>query len=103
MYLHLGNDILVLTRDIVGIFDIENSTIARSTKGFLAASERAGRVINVSTELPKSFVVCKAPERDTQARRRKPEKNDNTIIYISQISPSTLRKRAGFVDELSNV
>ena len=101
MYLHLGNDILVLTKDIVGIFDIENSTIASSTKGFLAASEKAGRVVNVSTELPKSFIVCKAEERSTS--RRKTEKNDNTVIYISQISPATLKKRAGFVDELSNI
>lgn len=101
MYLHLGNDILVLTKDIVGIFDIENSTIAKSTKGFLAASEKAGKVVNVSTELPKSFIVCKAPESGVQ--RKKKEKADNDIIYISQISPATLRKRAGFVDELSNI
>ena len=101
MYLHLGNDVLVQTRDIIGIFDIENSTIARSTKGFLAASEKAGRVFNVSTELPKSFVVCRAPQRGPACRNV--EKFDNTVIYISQISPSTLRKRAGFVDELSNV
>ncbi|MBE6883389.1 MAG: DUF370 domain-containing protein [Ruminococcaceae bacterium] len=91
MYLHLGNDILVLTKDVIGIFDIENSTISKATKNFLASSEKAGRVINVSTELPKSFIICK-------------EKNSETVsIYISQISPTTLRKRAGFLEEISNV
>ncbi len=90
MYLHLGNDILVLTKDIVGIFDIENSTVARSTKGFLAAAEKAGRVVNVSAELPKSFIVCRGAD-------------GGQTVYISQISPATLRKRAGFMDEISNI
>jgi len=91
MYLHLGNDILVLTKDVIGIFDIENSTISKATKNFLASSEKAGRVINVSTELPKSFIICKE------------KKSETVSIYISQISPTTLRKRAGFLEEISNV
>ena len=94
MYLHLGNDILVLTKDIVGIFDIENSTISKATKNFLASSEKAGRVVNVSTELPKSFIVCSGKDKN--------DPND-VYIYISQISPTTLKKRSGFLEEISNV
>ena len=36
MYLHLGKDVVVNTNDIVGIFDIDNSSIGKSTKNYLA-------------------------------------------------------------------
>ena len=82
MYLHLGQDTVVRTDTIVGIFDMENTSLGRSTRGFLARAQKEGEVINVSYELPKSFVVCVHPEGQR--------------VYISQISSATLRKRAGF-------
>ena len=81
MYLHLGNDITVKTEEIVGIFDIENATVSRHTRKFLAKAEKNNNVITVSYELPKSFILCKN-------KNGKGEK-----IYISQISSSTLLKR----------
>lgn len=89
MYLHLGQDTVVRTDDIIGIFDLENTSISKITKEFLAKSEKAGRVVNVSYELPKSFVIC------TQ--------NKKTAVYITQISSSTLKKRAGFIEGISNI
>ena len=89
MYLHLGQETVVRTDDIVGIFDLENTSISKITKEFLAKSERTGLVVNVSYELPKSFVIC----------NRKKE----TAVYITQISSSTLRKRAGFIEGISNI
>ena len=58
MYLHLGQDIIVNERDIVGVFDLDNSTISRHTREFLSKAQKEGRVVNVSMELPKSFIVC---------------------------------------------
>ena len=86
MYLHLGQDTVVLLDEIVGIFDIENASISLQTKRNLANAEQHGRVVNVSSELPKSFVVC--------------EHNRKVTVYISQISSQTLKKRAGFVQHL---
>ena len=80
MYLHLGQDVVVPSRTIVGIFDIENTSISKITKEFLGSEEKLHHVINVSMELPKSFVIC----------REKGEK----VVYISQISCATLKKRA---------
>lgn len=80
MYLHLGQDVVVPSRTIVGIFDIENTSISKITKEFLSSEEKLHHVINVSMELPKSFVVCR-------------EKGAN-VVYISQISCATLKKRA---------
>lgn len=36
MYLHLGQYTVVHTGDIVGIFDLDNSSVSRSTKEYLA-------------------------------------------------------------------
>ena len=81
MYLHLGQETVVPMREIVGIFDMENTTISKNTRDFLAEAEQNGQVITVSTELPKSFVVCRS-------------KTNGTTVYISQISCATLLKRA---------
>lgn len=90
MYLHLGQETVVRLREVVGIFDMENATISKYTRQFLADAEKGGRVCNVTMELPKSFVVC--VDRDGME-----------TVYISQISSATLLKRAGFVEGLSNV
>lgn len=82
MYLHLGEETVVRGKDIIGIFDIENTSVSKHTKDFLARSEKGGIVSNVSYEMPKSFIVC----------RENGEKKEK--VYISQISPSTLKKRA---------
>lgn len=80
MYLHLGQNVVVSTKDIVGIFDLDNTTTDIDTREFLRKAEKAGRVINVSEELPKSFVVC--------------SENNQFKVYISQMASSTLLKRA---------
>ena len=90
MYLHLGQDTVVRLDEIVGIFDMDTSTISKHSRQFLTDAEKGGRVVNVSAELPKSFVVCR--DRDEEER-----------VYISQISSATLRKRAGFVEDISNI
>ena len=79
MYLHLGQDTVISTENIFGIFDLDTTTISLSTRKYLALAEKEHKVVNVSTELPKSFMVCI-------------EKGE-TKVYISQISSQTLQKR----------
>lgn len=81
MYLFLGQETVVPMWEIVGIFDMDNTTISKSTRAFLAEAEQRGEVVTVSDELPKSFIVCHS------------KKNGRTV-YISQISCATLLKRA---------
>ena len=59
MFLHIGQDTVVRGEEIIGIFDIENTTVTKNTRGFLAAAEKRGQTVAVSAELPKSFVVCR--------------------------------------------
>ncbi len=89
MYLHLGQDTVVKVEDIIGIFDLENATISKHTRAYLAAAEKRGQVVNVSSEMPKSFCVCKGKE--------------DTRVYISQISSVTLKRRTGFIDSIANI
>jgi len=80
VYLHLGGDTVIRKDEIVGIFDLENSTISVRTREFLTEAEKNGKIVNVSAELPKSFVVC--------------QEQGVTRIYICQLLPGTLIKRA---------
>lgn len=82
MYLHLGQSTVITTDELIGIFDMDNTTVMKASRDYLASSEKSGQVINVSYELPKSFIVCSD------------KKNSSKKVYISQISPSTLLKRA---------
>ena len=80
MYLHLGNDVVVSEASVVGIFDIENTSISKYTKEYLAAAQKENKVIYVTDDLPKSFVVCKD--------------GDGFTVYVCQVSPATMLKRA---------
>ena len=90
MYLHLGQNTVIKLDDIIGIFDLETSTISKFTRNYLANAQKAGRVINVSMEMPKSFVLCRG-------------KSKKITVYITQISSSTLLKRTGYIDDIANV
>ncbi|HOA33070.1 MAG: DUF370 domain-containing protein [Clostridiales bacterium] len=81
MFLHLGQSTVVTMDEIIGIFDLERTTVSKRTRDFLAHAEREGKVINVSYELPRSFIITK--------REGEEEK-----IYISQLSSATLLKRS---------
>ncbi len=80
MYIHLGNEIVVREDEIIGIFDLDTTTVSKHSRKFLETSEKENRIINVSYELPKSFIVT--------------SKNGKERVYISQISSATLQKRS---------
>ena len=40
MYLHLGGDVVVRSSDIIGIFDIENTSVSKLTKEYLGEQEK---------------------------------------------------------------
>jgi len=87
MYIHLGNNVMLPTSDIIGIFDLENTSISKRTRDFLNKAEKNGKVITISYDLPRSFVIAGKNFNDAK-------------VYISQISSSTLLKRTGYIDSL---
>lgn len=81
MYLHLGQAVVVPEREIIGIFDLDNASWSPRTRSFLEREEKAGRVVNAASDLPKSFVLRQRRDgRDT--------------VYLSQLSSATLKGRA---------
>ncbi len=81
MYLHLGRSVVVRQRDIIGVFDLDNASWSHRTRRFLERAEREGRVVSAGRDLPKSFVVCRGKEGPT-------------AVYLSQLSPGTLKGRS---------
>ena len=79
MFLHLGENIVVPVKDVLGIFDIDVARYSADTMQFLRMAEDDGFVERVTDEEPKSFVIA--------------EVNKMSKIYYSPISSSTLTKR----------
>ena len=79
MYLHIGNDYSVDTREIIGIFDIENTTVEKCTKILLDRAEKEKHCIYTTYDMPKSFIITVKKGRER--------------VYISQLAASTLKKR----------
>ena len=77
MFLHIGEDMVVLKKDIIAIIDSESGASSTVTQEFLSVGQAEGFFKKISeSEKVKSYVVT---ERD---------------IYLSPISAFTLLKRS---------
>lgn len=57
MYLHIGNGQSVKKTDVIGIFDLDTSTVTKTGKDFINRLEKAGAVEYDDDDLPRSFVL----------------------------------------------
>lgn len=76
MYLHIGNDYLLNSNDIIGIFDIDMCSIERRFRDYLLYTQRENIIVDAAEDLPSSFIVT------------------TDRVYISGISTGTLRQRS---------
>ena len=58
MYLHIGNGVSVKEKDIIGIFDLDTSTVSKITKRFVNEKSKEGNLEYTDSDLPRSFVFC---------------------------------------------
>ena len=79
MYLRITNDHIVPKDEVIGIFDMDNTTVSRQGRGFLPRAERDGAVIYTSDELPRSYVVTL--------------RNGKLRIFLSSLSSRVLANR----------
>lgn len=80
MYINLGQDVNVREKDILGIFDLDNTTVSKATRDYINTASKENVCITVSMEdLPKSFVIT--------------SENNNRKVYISPFNTSTIFKR----------
>jgi hypothetical protein len=78
MYLDIGKDMAVREKSIIGIFDMDNTSISKRTKLFLDRAEKEGQVVPCD-DLPKSFVLTAEYGMER--------------IFLTSLSASTLEKR----------
>lgn len=78
MYIHPGSENAVAADDVIGIFDMDNTTVARATKGFLGRVQAEGRVINATDDLPRSYVVAVSGGEER--------------VYLSSVTVQTMAK-----------
>lgn len=81
MYIHLGNDVVVRKDEVIAVFDMDNTTISKHSRKFLTEAEKAGAVIDITDDLPKSYIVTGF--------------GDEIRVFISSVSSKTLYKRWG--------
>lgn len=80
MYISIGGDMAVRERTVIGIFDLDNTSFSRHTRAFLTEAEKQGEVVDVSGELPKSFLLT--------------EEFGMHRVYLTQFNASIMEKRA---------
>ena len=80
MYVHAGNNVVVNTKDIIGIFDMDNTTVSLRGREFLTDAQAKGEIINAAEDLPASFIVT-----EHGGKRR---------VYLSSLSARVLSGRA---------
>ena len=79
MYLQIGTEDFIKTEDIIGIFDLDNTTVNKETRDYLNEAQKADVVKTVTFDLPKSFIVT--------------EENGQRRVYISALNTATIYKR----------
>jgi hypothetical protein len=78
MYISIGNDFAVRESTIIGIFDLDNTSVSKRTQMFLNKAEAEGQVVPCD-DLPKSFVLT--------------SEYGMSRVYLTSLNVSTLEKR----------
>ena len=76
-FLHISQKKTLPEDDIIGIFDMDTSTVSPDTRSFLRNSQKTGKLFSETDDIPKSFVLTFPGN-----------------VYLSRLSPQTLGKRS---------
>ena len=76
--IHLGRDYVLNDRDIIGIFNLETTTVSPRGREFLNYAQKNGAVVSLSDDLPQCYVLADAPV-DT--------------FYLSELSSAAMKRR----------
>ena len=80
MYVHIGKDVVINSNNIISILDINSLGKNKKLENILQNLKISDNIIDVSDNNKKSLIIL--------------EKNNKIIGYITNISSSTLAKRA---------
>ena len=79
MYINIGGDMALRDRSIIGIFDLDGTSLSKKTMEFLKSAEQEGGLISVTDDIPKTFLVT--------------EEYGMERVYFTQLSGATMEKR----------
>lgn len=80
MYVNVGQDTVIRSRDIVTVCDIDKTSVSGITRDFLRKAQEENRVIVASGDIPVSFIllcdgsVILSPLNTLTVKRRMTEK-----------------------------
>ena len=80
MYLHIGNGKSVRNKDVIGIFDLDTSTVSSLTKKFINKMQKENAVEYEDSDIPRSFILT--------------DENKKIKVRLSRISTVGLRLRS---------
>jgi hypothetical protein len=78
MYISIGNDFAVRESTIIGIFDLDNTTVNARGREFLERAEKEGQIVPWD-DLPRSFILT--------------SEYGMTRIFQTNLSTQTLAKK----------
>ena len=79
MFLHVGNNKNIRIKNVIGIFDMDNTTVSAITRKYLTGKQKQGLVESAMEEIPKSFILYR--------------EGDEYKICFSQLSTAALMGR----------
>jgi len=82
MFIHIGGDTVVSTKEVISIIDSQTVKNSKITKKFMEDERKVKRFIDDDVDDIKSYIITK------------------DVIYCSPISSLTLKKRAQFIQNL---
>ena len=57
MFLHIGEGKVISKKNIIGIFDLENTSVSKKTREFLRINEKKGNTEYIGYEIPKTYIL----------------------------------------------
>ncbi|WP_085522425.1 extracellular matrix regulator RemB [Tuberibacillus sp. Marseille-P3662] len=76
MFIHLGEDTIIRTAEVIAIFDYDLFNQEQENQLFIENNKLSKRVVDVGEASPKSVIIT------------------DEYVYFSPFSPSTLRRRS---------
>jgi len=86
MFLHIGGDTVLFSRDILAVFDHEAVKRSRTTRDFIHEFRKRNQLIGWTKDTVSYIFVC----GDSHEEK----------MYCSPISCTTLAKRMGFIENI---
>ncbi len=80
MYVEIFNDFLIESKDVLGIFDLDNTTTNKFTNDFLNRLQKENKITYLISDIPKSFILM-----------------SDGSVFVVELSSQILKKRFEFI------